>query len=289
MSPKAVLTAGHCIDDSTIGVKIGTLNWLMDDIYGRNYATRRVKKQYLHPDYEKMYDPEYDNMAPTGDVGILELDAPLAGWPVIKLPKSRCFISICIYLNLVVMCSFLCFFRGTEVVCVLGGGGVLGTRIIEQTAIGIVVVSATHAVYVLVAHDAENTRTPKTFTVIGYGKTDEFEYEMSLRLREVSLDYVSRKKCEKLMNKELGKDSWWKYTITEDVICAGYLKGGKDACQGDSGGPLLRKGKNSSDDMVFGITSFGEGCARKNVPGGYTTIKTYLPWIEKTLDKIEKK
>lgn len=65
-------------------------------------------------------------------------------------------------------------------------------------------------------------------------------------------------------------------------MCAGG-KVGKDSCSGDSGGPLM---KVLSDDTLgpryylIGIVSFGSKmCGKKNLPGVYTRMSTYIPWL----------
>ncbi|KAG8431166.1 hypothetical protein GDO86_019327 [Hymenochirus boettgeri] len=72
--------------------------------------------------------------------------------------------------------------------------------------------------------------------------------------------------------------------IQSDMICAGYLDGGKDSCQGDSGGPLVC----AADDHWFlaGVVSFGEGCGEPYRPGVYTLLTTYSDWIQSHVPEV---
>ncbi|XP_074790862.1 LOW QUALITY PROTEIN: trypsin I-P38-like [Natator depressus] len=65
--------------------------------------------------------------------------------------------------------------------------------------------------------------------------------------------------------------------ITSNLICIGYLEGGKDSCQGDSGGPVVCNGR------FQGIVSRGIGCAQKGYPGVYTKVCNYVSWIQNTI------
>eukprot|EP00002_Diphylleia_rotans_P008153 TRINITY_DN178_c0_g1_i14.p1 TRINITY_DN178_c0_g1~~TRINITY_DN178_c0_g1_i14.p1 ORF type:complete len:169 (-),score=15.21 TRINITY_DN178_c0_g1_i14:675-1181(-) len=66
--------------------------------------------------------------------------------------------------------------------------------------------------------------------------------------------------------------------ITDSMICAGLVEGGKDTCQGDSGGPLFFP--TETGPILAGDTSFGFGCASPDMPGVYGRLTAALPYID---------
>ncbi|CAK6957913.1 ST14 transmembrane serine protease matriptase a [Scomber scombrus] len=109
-----------------------------------------------------------------------------------------------------------------------------------------------------------------TVWITGWGATREGGFAATV-LQKAQVRIINRSVCNTLMGGQ----------ITSRMLCAGVLSGGVDACQGDSGGPLSSplKGRN----FLAGVVSWGDGCARRNKPGIYTTVTKYRGWIkEKT-------
>ncbi|XP_029455857.1 ovochymase-1 [Rhinatrema bivittatum] len=108
--------------------------------------------------------------------------------------------------------------------------------------------------------------------VTGWGKTQE-DGMLSSRLQQLQVPIMDNEICEtSYYANRLGG-------ITEGMICAGFpSSGGKDSCQGDSGGPLVCQ--NEKEPFVlYGIISWGVGCARPKKPGVYARVRVYLDWI----------
>ncbi|XP_078496553.1 trypsin-3-like [Lissotriton helveticus] len=105
--------------------------------------------------------------------------------------------------------------------------------------------------------------------VFGWGFTSIVGGKTSDTLRTVRLPIVSMWSCN-------GTASY-SGRITSNMICAGFSTGGKDACQGDSGGPLVCNGR------LFGIVSWGNGCASPKYPGVYTAVPKFQRWIYKNI------
>ncbi|CAF2823906.1 unnamed protein product [Rotaria sp. Silwood2] len=112
---------------------------------------------------------------------------------------------------------------------------------------------------------------------IGWGTTSATGNILSSTLLQVTLQSISSRYsgC-----KDLIYDSKLQF-------CAGIITGGKDTCQGDSGGPLMAFVNNVW--QLYGITSYGYGCALPGSPGVYTRVSYYVKWIRSIMlpDKIK--
>jgi serine protease len=107
---------------------------------------------------------------------------------------------------------------------------------------------------------------------IGWGKMGENGSTSDI-LQTVDLPLVSDDECYRAFGSKFNNNS---------MVCAGYKQGMKDACQGDSGGPLFTETPNG--DVLIGVTSWGEGCARAGVYGVWTRLSKLNEWIDNNID-----
>lgn len=108
-------------------------------------------------------------------------------------------------------------------------------------------------------------------TVTGWGTTGQGIYASNLL--QASMPLWSAPECRL-------HTGFMATEITDNMLCAGELAGGKDACQGDSGGPLVVP-NGRGGYVLGGIVSWGEGCALPGYPGVYTRVAFYQSWLEK--------
>jgi len=115
-------------------------------------------------------------------------------------------------------------------------------------------------------------------TVMGWGVTNEATGAFSSILKEVTVNYMTNKKCEQAEGFADGSVFSIKDEITSNMLCAKDLN--EDACQGDSGGPLLIVGNSAENDLQVGVVSWGIGCGHSIFPGIYSRISQQYDWIK---------
>lgn len=90
-------------------------------------------------------------------------------------------------------------------------------------------------------------------------------------LQEVAVKIIDQNECKKYSGYE---------QVSDNMLCAGYANGGRDACAGDSGGPLVCKVPGSAAWVIYGLVSWGYGCARPGAPGVYAKLPNLVSWIK---------
>jgi len=126
----------------------------------------------------------------------------------------------------------------------------------------------------LALRETNATLTGTQATAVGWGnmRADTVGQLFPFRLQQVQLPIVSNRACNEGFEQTV---SPLIDPIGSDMVCAGYLAGGKDTCQGDSGGPLMVRQEKAW--VLVGLTSWGEGCA--NSYGVYTRVSAFAGFI----------
>ncbi|KAK2500915.1 hypothetical protein MC885_018127 [Smutsia gigantea] len=113
-----------------------------------------------------------------------------------------------------------------------------------------------------------------TCAIAGWGALFEDGPEAEA-VREARVPLLSTDTCKRALGPGLRPSS---------MLCAGYLVGGIDSCQGDSGGPLTCSEPGPRPrEVLYGVTSWGDGCGEPGKPGVYTRVAVFRDWLQEQM------
>ncbi|KAK2542035.1 Tmprss9 [Columba livia] len=115
----------------------------------------------------------------------------------------------------------------------------------------------------------------KKCVISGWGHLEEGNATKPEILQKASVGIIDQETCDFLYN----------FSLTDQMICAGFLEGKVDSCQGDSGGPLACE-VTPGVFYLAGIVSWGIGCAQPMNPGVYSRITKLRDWILDTISQL---
>lgn len=106
-------------------------------------------------------------------------------------------------------------------------------------------------------------------TTTGWGRAPTIGRAETIGKRGVTIGLWDKSKCATVAS------------MIDGQICAG--EGGKGNCEGDSGGPLMYMFELRRM-VIEGIVSYGHNCGNAFMPVVYTRVRSYMDWINNTMD-----
>nr|QHR82807.1 serine protease 3 [Vipera anatolica senliki] len=121
-------------------------------------------------------------------------------------------------------------------------------------------------------------------TVTGWGNVlADTSLPSPMTLQQLEVPIIGLENCKCLYGRNPDPDGF--HTLHNDMMCAGFAEGKKDACQGDSGGPLSCLVDNAW--FLAGVVSWGDNCGEPNRPGVYIRLPVYANWIKQRVPEVQ--
>jgi len=125
--------------------------------------------------------------------------------------------------------------------------------------------------------------TEQDSIVAGWGRTESAWSSQSLRYTHLTT--LSNPHCSILYQRALAEGRLGPldmFDILDTQLCAlGEEK--SDSCSGDSGGPIFAENEEGRTFLI-GVVSFGTVSCDSSLPGVYTRVSSFTPWIHNIID-----